>query len=301
MRNLAVLSAGRLLVALALLAVPLAVTAQETGIADDSANTAAAEQAPTPLDEHDSALLAQALTYDPASLAADAPAKPLKLPSLTAAAGPAITGTDKDDGSGSVAIKQSLPTEWNAKLGLDLNVTAPPVESYQPDMPLPGTAGANSGAAWASMDVTQYATVDARVDPSNDIGHVGTTLQHSVDLGRNVSLTLRDNMKVSDTLGPSQGAATAPAGLPVIALPRATTSAAADPVWENKPGVKFKILPTDTTLAANLTSASNDSVTHNTLSPKQAIYGPLHVTTSVTDLGSDNVNKSITAGIKLNW
>ena len=306
MRNLVVLGAGRLLVALALLGAPLAAAAQETGTADDAAASpvagAAADQAPAPLDEHDSALLAQALSYDPASLAADAPAKPLKkVPSLTSATGPAITGTDKDDGSGTVAIKQSLPTTWNAKLGVDLDVAAPPVVSYQPDKPLPGTAGANTGAAWASMDVTRYATVEARVDPSNDSGHVGTTLQHSLDLGRDLSLTLRDDVKVSDTLGTSQGAAAAPAGLPVMALPRSTTSAATEPVWENKPGVKLKFLATDTTLAANLTNASNDSVTHNTLSAEQTLYGPLHVTTSVTDLGSANVNKSITASIKLNW
>jgi hypothetical protein len=31
------------------------------------------------------------------------------------------------------------------------------------------------------------------------------------------------------------------------------------------------------------------------------VYGPLHVTTSVTDFGHSTTSKSITAGLKLNW
>jgi hypothetical protein len=37
------------------------------------------------------------------------------------------------------------------------------------------------------------------------------------------------------------------------------------------------------------------------LSAEQKLYGPLHVTTAVTDLGQTTSNKSITAGFKLNW
>jgi hypothetical protein len=40
---------------------------------------------------------------------------------------------------------------------------------------------------------------------------------------------------------------------------------------------------------------------HNTLSAEQKLFGPLHVTTSVSDLGEATVNKSITAGFKLHW
>ena len=86
-----------------------------------------------------------------------------------------------------------------------------------------------------------------------------------------------------------------------MALPQASAGPAPQPVWSNERGVKFDILPTGTTLAANLVSASNDPVTHNTLSAEQKLFGPLHVTTAVSDLGEATVNKSITAGFKLNW
>ncbi|MFY9880600.1 MAG: hypothetical protein WAK39_14545 [Pseudolabrys sp.] len=40
-------------------------------------------------------------------------------------------------------------------------------------------------------------------------------------------------------------------------------------------------------------SASNDPVTHNTLSAEQKLYGPLQVTTAVTDFGQTSSSKSI--------
>jgi hypothetical protein len=48
-------------------------------------------------------------------------------------------------------------------------------------------------------------------------------------------------------------------------------------------------------------SASNDPVTHNTLSAEQKLYGPLQVTTAVTDFGQTTSSKSIGAGFELHW
>jgi hypothetical protein len=42
-------------------------------------------------------------------------------------------------------------------------------------------------------------------------------------------------------------------------------------------------------------------VTHNTFSAEQKLYGPLQVTTTVTDFGQMTSSKSITAGFKLHW
>lgn len=299
MRMFAVSGTGSLTAALLLALTPFAAAAQSVGASDDAA-PATDQATAAPLDAHDSAVLGQALTFDPADLT-QAPAKSLKLPSLASPAGPDVSGSDKNDGSGNIAIQQSLADGWNARVGIDLGVAAPPTVSYQPDGPLPGTSGANSGVAWASMDVNSLASINARIDPASRQGRIGTRLQHSLALGSDYSLTLRDDVSLSDALGASGDAATAPAGLPVMALPRTTGGTATEPVWNNKPGVQFNILPTGTTLAANLASASNDAVTHNQLSAEQKLYGPLHVTTSVTDLGESTVNKSITAGFKLNW
>jgi hypothetical protein len=72
-------------------------------------------------------------------------------------------------------------------------------------------------------------------------------------------------------------------------------------VYGNERNVKFNILPTGATFGAGRTSASNDPVTHNTLSADQKLYGPLQVTTAVTDVGQTTSGKSISPGFKLNW
>jgi hypothetical protein len=306
MRIVALPGTGLILLALLLAGAPRPAAAEEPGATAappvESAEVSIADQPAEgpPLDEATAAALGQALSFDPAALAADAPAKPLAMPDLKPAALD-VSGSDKPDGSSRVAIKQPLPTtDWDSKVGVDLNAAAPTL-TYQPGAPLPGTQTGNAGAAWASVGLPNLASLDARVDPGNDQGRLGTTLQHSIPLGSGFSFALRDSFSVSDSLGVTGPTPSAPAGLPMMALPQTATSASTDPVWSNQPGVKLAILSTGTTLAANLASSSTDPVTHNTLSAVQKIYGPLHVTTSVTDLGEATANKSISAELKLDW
>ena len=72
-------------------------------------------------------------------------------------------------------------------------------------------------------------------------------------------------------------------------------------VFGNENTAKLDILPTGTTLAAALSSSSTDPVTHNTLSAEQKLFGPLNVTTAVTDVGQSSESKSISARVKLTW
>src|SRR5262245_10535836 len=72
-------------------------------------------------------------------------------------------------------------------------------------------------------------------------------------------------------------------------------------VFGNERAVKFNILPTATTLGAGLTSVTNDPIIHNTFSAEQKLYGPLQVTTALTDFGQVTSSKSINAGFKVHW
>jgi hypothetical protein len=72
-------------------------------------------------------------------------------------------------------------------------------------------------------------------------------------------------------------------------------------VWNNERGMRVNIASTGTVLSASLISTSADTESHNAISAEQRLYGPLHVTTSVTDLGEETSNKSINASFKLNW
>jgi hypothetical protein len=272
---------------LALVALPA--FAQEAPQTHDSA----ALVPEAPLTPEESAMLGNALVFDPAALATP-PKKALRLPG-TSDKGFDVTRTEKPDGSTTVVVKQPLQTEWSNSVGADLGPSSPRSAF---DHPLPTTRdNSSSGAAWASVGVSNIGSVDARVDPSNEQGKVGTTLKQTIPFGGRFSVTLQNTYSVTETLGqPAAG----PNDMPLMALPPSAAPVSPQ-VFGNEKAVKFNILPTGTTLGAGLATASNDPVTHNTLSADQKLYGPLQVTTAVTDFGQTTSNKSITAGFKLHW
>jgi hypothetical protein len=251
-----------------------------------------ADGAPGP---DDSALIGSALVFDPATRAGNKPAKSPNLPRLADPKGLDVSRTEKPDGSSSVVVKQGLPAEWDAKLGADLGSTSP--DSARPYKPLART-DPGGGAAWASLGVSNLATIDARIDPGNDQSKLGTTLKKSIPVGDNFSVTLQNTYSVTDTLGPPSAATS---DVPLMKAPPPATTPAAPQFWGNEKAAKFDILPTGTTFGASMATTSTDPVTHNTFSAEQKLYGPLQVTTAVTDIGQPTVNKKITAGFKLNW
>ncbi len=254
-----------------------------------------------PLSPEEAAALAQALSFDPATIAAPA-GKALRLPSLQNSHSLDISHSDKSDGSSTMVLKQPLANDsaWDAKVGADLGLKSQANDGYRQGRPLPVVRDTgDTGAAWASLGVKNFASVDARVDPTNDQGKLGTTFKQSIPLGKNYSVTLQDSYSVTETLSAQPSA---PGDLPMMALPTTPGAAATAPqVWGNERLAKFDVLSTGTTLAAGLNSTSTDPVTHNKFSAEQKLYGPLHVTTSVSDLGQPVPNKSVTAGFKLNW
>lgn len=253
----------------------------------------APETAAPPLTPEENAALENALLFDWTALNAAAPAKPLRLPSLSNDKGLDVSQTAKPDGARAVSVKQPLASKWDAKIGADLGLG--PTDAERPDRLRANDAG-GSGAAWATLGVPNIGSVDARVDPSKDQRKFGTTFKHSIPFGDKFAMTLQNTYSVTETYG----AATGVADVPMMTLPPAAP-APTPQVWGNEKLAKFDMLPTGTTLAAGLATTSTDPVTHNKFSAEQKLYGPLHVTTAVTDLGQPVSNKSITAGFKLNW
>jgi hypothetical protein len=248
-----------------------------------------------PLTPEESAQLAAALQFDPA--AATKPARSLKRPSLSQPASFAITRSARPDGASTYTFKRALPN-LSAKVGADLDTGAAPVHYYEPDRPI-AAAARNSGVAWASVEVARGASVDARVDPTADQGRLAATLRRSLPVGEHLSLTLQNTSAVTDTLGSSASSA-APAGLPMMTLPQ-TADAGTTQAWDDQPSLKFDVLSTGTSFSAGLARSSTDPVTHNRLGADQKLYGPLHVSTAITDVGETSENKSISAGLKFDW
>jgi hypothetical protein len=272
-----------------LLVVHVAVLAQDSPQAVDDSSALVPE---APLTPEESAMLGNALVFDPVALAT--PPKKPRLPGVSDKDFD-ITRTEKPDGSSTVVVKQPLQTEWSNSAGADLGPTS---GRSAFDHPLLTTGdGSASGAAWASIGVANFGSVDARVDPFNEQGKVGTTLKQSIPFGGRFAVTLQNTYSVTETLGQP---ATGPADMPFMTLPAAAAPGSTQ-VFGNERSVKFNILPTGTTLGAGLTNVRNDPITHNTFSAEQKLYGPLQVTTALTDFGQATSSKSISAGFKVHW
>jgi hypothetical protein len=304
MRARALTGAVGAVAAIGWLAMASAVRAQDVRITAP-APSSSADEVQKPLTSEESDMLGRALLFDPAALADNSRPHTLKLPGLPTSAGLDVKNTDKPDGSSSVALKQPLAIESvDSSVGADVDVAAPPSSVYQPRGPLPGatTNDRGSAAAWASVGLSNFASVDARVDPSNDQGKIGGKLSHAVPVGKDVSVTLEDSYSMTESFG-GTATASAPATTASLAAPPPATAPAPglEHVYGSSKSVKFTVAPTGTSFGAGWTTASNDPVTHHTLSADQKLIGPLHVTTSVTDVGQPTENKTITAGFKLNW
>ena len=256
---------------------------------DDAINP----QPEIPLTPEEAATLGNALNFDADKLGDGKAAKPLRLPGV-AGAGKFDVNT-KPGGAGTMSLYRPFGGDWDAKVGADLNPAPVQPDGYKP-FPVTG-ASQESGAAWASVGMP-LATVDARLDPVNDQSKLGTTFKHSIPVGGKFSLTLQDSYSVTQSIG---APVPAPSAIPLMATPAGTAAAAAPQIWGNQKALKFDVLSTGTTFGAGITTASNDPNAHNTFSAEQKLYGPLHLSTAVTDFGQSTESKSIAARFKLNW
>lgn len=251
------------------------------------------------LSPEDEILLQNALSFDPAQLAFGVPAKSLPARGVTPPPALDMARTDRPDGSSTVVVKKPLPTEWDSKVGLDLSLAAGSQRINPALNPLNTVKDdSGSGAAWASVGVAPFATVDARVDPANETGRLATRFTQSLPVGREFAVTFESRYSVTETYGTPQ--AVTP-DVPLMTAPASTPGLPVPHVFGNDNVAKFAILPSGTTLAAGLSSISTDPVTHNSLSAEQQIYGPLRITTALNDVGQPSESKSIRARFKLNW
>jgi hypothetical protein len=257
------------------------------------------------LSADESALLGKALSFDATIASASASAPSLHLPGTPKPQPLDVTRTDNDDGSSAVTVKQPLTTnQVEANVGADLNTAPTPVSTYQPDKPFPSAANnPGSGAAWASVGLPNLASVNARLDPTAEQGKLGTTFSHTVPVGDDTKLTLADSYSVTESYNQPASPTASITGLPVPAasVPATPTAQPSAQVYGTDKSVKLDFGATGTTLSADINTASNDPITHNSLSADQKIYGPLHVTTALSDIGQPTASKSISAGLKIDW
>ncbi|MGE0563110.1 MAG: hypothetical protein AB7O50_01225 [Pseudolabrys sp.] len=238
--------------------------------------------APPPLSDDE---LALALNYDPLTLENAAARKRVRVP--RASAPRAVWKADRNgDGSTRASVSKRLAPDWNIRAGADLTVPGEQATSYRPGGPLPGTGTADAqGGFWAAAAVPHVADVRLRVDPGLTQNKFGADLQRTVPIGEDYSVTVQNKVAVTET----------------TSLALLSAGVAGEQIWDTERWLKVNIHTTGTTIGAGTVTSTVDGVTHHTLSADQRVYGPLHVTGSVTDPGRDTFSQSIGARLKLNW
>ena len=260
----------------------------------------AGDAAEKPLSADEREMLSQTLQFDPHSLGTISHTLRTRRLTDVKSSGFEVSRTKHADGLSTVTFNKPIApaaSDWKARVGADLGMATDASASASPGNPLRVQRNANgANAAWASVDVREFATIDARVSPASEQGMLATTFKRSVPIGSNLSMTLQSRTSMTETFG--RGTSTSE--IPLMALPAADGTTTTR-VWGQENSARLNILTTGTTFGAGLSSSSTDTVTHNMLTAEQKLYGPVSVSTAITDAGQSWENKSVTARARFHW
>ena len=218
---------------------------------------------------------------------------PVKLHAASrAASSDETTWSSQEKAFGSaVSVKQPISPFWDARVGADMTVVRQPAtlsELLAEKASNGGNEPQSSGTAWASATAPGVAsiwdktTVEARVDPSQDQGKLGTSLSKSLTLSEQYSLTLQNGYNMTQGLAPMPG----PAG---------------HTTYATEQSAKLGITDTGTSFSAGQTLSTADDKWLRKIGAEQKIVGGFNISGSIAETPLGIANKSVTAGFKQSW
>jgi hypothetical protein len=217
-------------------------------------------------------------------------------PKATASGDAAWSSNAKPNGSSAVSVKQSLSPFWDTRIGADMTVvhqrsvtTSADVllQKYSPD----GQPSQSSGTAWAAVtapgvgSIWDKTAIEARVDPAQEQGKLGTSLSKSVPLSEQYSLTLQNGYNVIQ-----QGFVPVPG---IIGHPARS--------YETDQSAKLSITETGTSFIAGQTLSTADDKWLRKVGAEQKLFDGVTISGSVGETASGAANKSISAGFRRSW
>ena len=218
---------------------------------------------------------------------------PLKLHATSrAASSDEMTWSSQEKANGSaVSVKQPISPFWDARVGADMTVVRQPStlsELLAEKAANGGNEPQSSGTAWASAtapgvgSIWDKTTVEARVDPSQDQGKLGTSLSKSLTLGEQYSLTLQNGYNMTQGLAPIPGSA-------------------GRAIYETEQSAKLGITDTGTSFSAGQTLSTVDDRWLRKIGAEQKIVGGFNISGSIAETPLGIPNKSVSAGFKRSW
>jgi hypothetical protein len=202
----------------------------------------------------------------------------------------------RGNGSSAVTVKQSLTPFWDTRIGADMTVVNQPSNStsadllrqkFAPDAP----PSQSSGTAWAAAtapgvgSIWDKTSIEARVDPGQEQGKLGTSLTKAVPLTDTYSLTLQNGINVIQ-----QGIVPVPG---IVSHPSRS--------YETDQSAKLSITDTGTSFVAGQTLSSTEDKWLRKFGVEQKLFDGVTVSGSVSETSSGATNKSISAGFKKSW
>jgi hypothetical protein len=232
---------------------------------------------------------ASTLTTNPASKARSAPR-------ADAGAGLSWSSKDKPNGSAAVSVKQPVSPFLDARVGADMTVVNQPQTLTSSDLlrqkfSADAAPSQSSGTAWAAITAPGVASiwdntaVEARVDPSQEQGKLGTSLSKSLPLNEQYSLTLQNGYIVVQ-----QG---------VVPVPGITGRPVRN--YQTEQSAKLSIADTGTSFIAGQTLSSADDKWLRKIGAEQKLFGDVSISGSIGETVQGTSNKSLTAGFRRSW
>ena len=212
-----------------------------------------------------------------------------------AATGSDITWSSQDKANGSaLSVKQPISPFWDARIGADMTVTRQPStmsELLSEKVANGGSEPQSSGTAWAAVtapgvgSIWDQTAIEARLDPSQEQGKLGTSVSKSLSFSEQYSLSLQNGYNVIQQ-----------SNLPVPGLAgRATRS------YETEQSAKLSIADTGTSFSAGQSLSSIDDRWLRRIGAEQKLFGGVSISGSISETPFGLSNKSLSAGFKQSW
>jgi len=209
-----------------------------------------------------------------------------------AASSSEMTWSAQDKAYGSaVSVKQPVSPFLDTRVGADMTVVRQPqtfAELLAERASNGGSEPQSGGSAWAAVtapgvgSIWDKTAVEARIDPAQDQGKLGTSLSKSLHLGDQYSLTLQNGYNMTQGFAPMPGAAS-----------RTT--------YATEQSARLGIAETGTSFSAGQTLSTADDKWLRKIGAEQKIVGGFNISGSIAETPLGIANKSISAGFKQSW
>jgi hypothetical protein len=190
-----------------------------------------------------------------------------------------------------VSVKRPLSPFLDTQVGADMTIVRQPAtlaELLAEKAVNGGNEPQSSGTAWASVSAPGVAsiwdktTVEARIDPAQDQGKLGTSLSKSLMLSEQYSLTLQNGYSMTQGFAPLPGSA-------------GRTTYGTDQT------AKFGITDTGTSFSAGQSLSTTDDKWLRKIGAEQKIIGSFNISTSIAETPLGIPNKRVSAGFRQSW